>query len=72
MLKLATATAIGLLAVSPLAACTMTGSTDSMASSPRTERTVVDLAADSPAHSTLVAAVQAAGLVGLDRRVKGA
>lgn len=64
MLKLATAAAIALVAGTPLAACAMTGSDGSMASAPRASGTVVDIAVASPAHTTLVAAVQAAGLAG--------
>jgi uncharacterized surface protein with fasciclin (FAS1) repeats len=63
MLKLATIAAVALIAGPPLAACTMDGSTGRAASSPRASATVVDLAAASPAHTILVAAVQAAGLV---------
>jgi uncharacterized surface protein with fasciclin (FAS1) repeats len=62
MLKLATVAAIALLAGPPLAACTMAGSDGPMASAPRASGTVVEVAVASPAHTTLVAAVQAAGL----------
>jgi uncharacterized surface protein with fasciclin (FAS1) repeats len=64
MLKLATAAAIALVAGPPLAACTMGAADGSMASAPRPSGTVVDIAVASPAHTTLVAAVQAADLAG--------
>ena len=62
MLKFATAAAIAMLAGPPLAACAAGGPKASAASMPAASRTVVDLAVASPAHRTLVAAVQAAGL----------
>jgi uncharacterized surface protein with fasciclin (FAS1) repeats len=64
MLKFGTVAAAALVVGSPLAAaCTTTGPDGAAMSAPRAQKTVVDLAAASPAHSTLVAAVQAAGLV---------